>query len=150
MANGQSEYIPVIKVSDFKVGAPPMDVSETVGETHSEADERILARVETGNGPRFYSIARTCTHQGCNILLGGPQWAIVDKPITFFLVGDDGAARAVIQCPCHGSRFDLLSGERLRGPAPPGRLNSFGTKIDQVNGEDFVFVSVDPVDPASG
>ncbi|MEK8224900.1 Rieske (2Fe-2S) protein [Oerskovia sp. M15] len=37
-----------------------------------------------------------CTHQGCIVAPGDGELA----------------------CPCHGSRFDLTSGDVLAGPAP--------------------------------
>lgn len=47
----------------------------------------------------FKAFSAVCTHQGC---------LVTD-------VRDDG-----IVCPCHGSRFDLSTGEVLAGPARSG------------------------------
>lgn len=53
-----------------------------------------------------------CTHQGCT-------------------VAPDGAE---LVCPCHGSVFDLTSGEALEGPATEP-LAAFGVRVE---GEDVV------------
>ena len=39
-----------------------------------------------------------CTHRQCSLAEGTLEGAVVT-------------------CPCHGSRFDVMTGERLRGPA---------------------------------
>src|SRR5918997_7117290 len=46
----------------------------------------------------FYAFGDTCTHMQCS------------------LAGGDLEETTVI-CPCHGSEFDVTSGEVLRGPA---------------------------------
>ena len=55
----------------------------------------LLANVD-GN---FFAIDDTCTHAQCSLSTG-------------FL---DGSA---IYCPCHGSQFDVTTGEVLSPPAP--------------------------------
>ena len=45
---------------------------------------------------RFVALSMRCTHAGCR----------VNAPVN-----------GVINCPCHGSQFDL-TGQVLRGPAP--------------------------------
>jgi len=47
----------------------------------------------------FFAIGDVCTHRGCR-LSGG---FIVDKEI--------------VECPCHGSQFNLITGAVVRGPA---------------------------------
>ena len=42
------------------------------------------------------AFSATCTHQGCTV---------------------DTVADGIIQCPCHGSRFDAGTGQVRRGPA---------------------------------
>jgi nitrite reductase/ring-hydroxylating ferredoxin subunit len=49
-------------------------------------------------GDAFYAFGDTCTHQGCS-LAGG------------HLEG------TTVTCPCHGSRFDVTTGDVVRGPA---------------------------------
>ena len=52
-----------------------------------------LAVTMTSGG--VYAVTSTrCTHQGCEVMRGGPGW----------------------QCPCHGSQF-TIDGEVVRGPA---------------------------------
>jgi nitrite reductase/ring-hydroxylating ferredoxin subunit len=46
----------------------------------------------------FYAFADTCTHQGCSLAQGKL----------------DGTT---VTCPCHGSEFDVTTGEVRRGPA---------------------------------
>jgi 3-phenylpropionate/trans-cinnamate dioxygenase ferredoxin component len=49
-------------------------------------------------GDEFYAFDDTCTHQGCSLA--------------------DGELRATtVTCPCHGSQFDVTTGDVLRGPA---------------------------------
>lgn len=58
-------------------------------------DNRIaIARV----GETFYAFGDTCTHQGCSLAQGRL----------------DGTT---VTCPCHGSEFDVTTGDVLRGPA---------------------------------
>lgn len=47
-----------------------------------------------------YALGDECTHAGCSLSEDGE------------LTDDD-----TIECTCHGSRFDLSSGEPTRGPA---------------------------------
>jgi nitrite reductase/ring-hydroxylating ferredoxin subunit len=53
-----------------------------------------IARVENA----FYAFGDTCTHQGCSL-------------------ADGALAGTTVTCPCHGSQFDVTTGEVLRGPA---------------------------------
>jgi Rieske Fe-S protein len=152
MTNGLTGFAQTVKVWDIKPGDPPIDITDAVRLVDPNAIPRILTRIEVNKEdgtappppPKFFSIARRCTHSGCNILKGSPTWKEVDRPIVFSMLGPDGVHFAVIQCPCHGSRFDLTTGVRLLAPAPPGGLASFEVKIEPVNGEDFVFVAIAP------
>jgi nitrite reductase/ring-hydroxylating ferredoxin subunit len=47
----------------------------------------------------LHAFSDICTHRGCNLSLGGEI---------------DGSS---ITCECHGSVFDMTSGEVLEGPA---------------------------------
>jgi nitrite reductase/ring-hydroxylating ferredoxin subunit len=60
--------------------------------------------------------------------IGGERVAIANVDGTLFAFSDlcphrqcslaDGSlADSVVTCPCHGSQFDVRTGERLRGPA---------------------------------
>jgi nitrite reductase/ring-hydroxylating ferredoxin subunit len=42
-----------------------------------------------------------CTHQQCSLAEGD-------------------LTETIVECPCHGSQFDVTTGERLRGPAVRG------------------------------
>ncbi len=57
------------------------------------AGEAILLTRPTENEIRAFS--SVCTHQGCAVEPGSGE----------------------LECPCHGSRFDLSTGEVLSGPA---------------------------------
>jgi nitrite reductase/ring-hydroxylating ferredoxin subunit len=57
-------------------------------------DQILVANV----GGSFFAINNVCTHNGCRISGG-------------ILRGD------VVQCPCHGSQFNVRTGEVVHGPA---------------------------------
>ncbi|MDQ3922564.1 MAG: non-heme iron oxygenase ferredoxin subunit [Actinomycetota bacterium] len=46
----------------------------------------------------FYAFGDTCTHRECSLAEGGLE-------------------ETTVTCPCHGSEFDVVSGQVLRGPA---------------------------------
>ena len=46
----------------------------------------------------YYALSNKCTHMGCSLSKGK-------------LAGE------VVQCPCHGSRFNVKTGEVVGGPA---------------------------------
>ena len=49
-------------------------------------------------GSAYYAFGDTCTHRGCSLAEGELEGTTVT-------------------CPCHGSQFDVTSGDVLRGPA---------------------------------
>ena len=49
-------------------------------------------------GDAFYAFADTCTHQGCSL-------------------ADGALDGTTVTCPCHGSEFDVTTGDVVRGPA---------------------------------
>lgn len=49
-------------------------------------------------GGAFYAFGDTCTHLGCSLA-----------------EGDLGGT--IVTCPCHGSQFDVTTGDVVRGPA---------------------------------
>ena len=53
------------------------------------------------------AFSATCTHMGCTVAPAG----------------------RLLQCPCHGSRYDLATGKVLRGPAPRA-LSRIPVKVD--------------------
>lgn len=48
----------------------------------------------------LFAIGDECTHQGCSLAEGGL-----------------GEEEETVVCPCHGSEFDVRTGEPLSGPA---------------------------------
>jgi cytochrome b6-f complex iron-sulfur subunit len=65
-------------------------------------------------GDRVVAWTSTCTHQGCTV-----GWSAADK---------------LIECPCHGSRYDPTTGRPVRGPAVAG-LHSVPVTVDQASGQ---------------
>ena len=59
--------------------------------------ERMAVTIANVAG-RLYAFDDTCTHQGCSLAAGELE-------------------ASTVTCPCHGSQFDVTSGEVLRGPA---------------------------------
>jgi 3-phenylpropionate/trans-cinnamate dioxygenase ferredoxin component len=49
-------------------------------------------------GGALYAFGDTCTHQGCSLAEGDLEGTVVT-------------------CPCHGSRFNVTTGDVLHGPA---------------------------------
>jgi len=61
---------------------------------------------------KYYAIGDRCTHRGCK-LSGGT-------------LKEDG----VVACPCHGSNFDVKTGNVVKGPAKTPEP-SFQVKVEQ-------------------
>lgn len=61
----------------------------------------------------FHAFGDTCTHLQCSLAEGDLE-------------------ETIVTCPCHGSQFDVVSGEVLRGPArvPVG---SFEVRVEGGN-----------------
>lgn len=55
------------------------------------------AVVLTRRGSQVHAFSAICTHEGCRV---------------------DRVSGGAISCPCHGSRFDAVTGKVLGGPAP--------------------------------
>ncbi|RLF61074.1 MAG: hypothetical protein DRN25_01225 [Thermoplasmata archaeon] len=70
-------------------------------------DKPILAIYYNG---KIFIYDATCPHMGC------PVNAILE--------------RKILRCPCHLSKFDLISGERISGPSPRG-LDKIPFKISE-------------------
>ncbi len=64
-------------------------------------------------GGTFYAFGDTCTHRECSLAEGDLE-------------------ETTVTCPCHGSEFDVTSGEVL---APPARepVGSYETRVDGEN-----------------
>jgi nitrite reductase/ring-hydroxylating ferredoxin subunit len=70
-------------------------------------DERIaVANV----GGLLYAIDDRCPHRQCSLAEGSLEGTVVT-------------------CPCHGSQFDVRTGERLRGPAVRG-IRTFAVQVE--------------------
>ena len=66
----------------------------------------------------FYGFDDTCTHMGCSLAAGDL----------------DGTT---VTCACHGSQFDVTTGEVLEGPAE----DPIGTWKVELEGDDLAVVS---------
>lgn len=83
----------------------------------AEADDKQILVVNV-NG-KYYAINDICTHKGCK-LSGGT-------------LKEDG----IVQCPCHGSNFDVKTGNVVKGPAKTPEP-AFEVKVEK----DQVFVNI--------
>jgi Rieske Fe-S protein len=57
----------------------------------------VLVRDPNGAGQQVHAFSAICTHQGCVV---------------------STISNGTIDCPCHGSKFDLQTGKVVAGPAP--------------------------------
>jgi nitrite reductase/ring-hydroxylating ferredoxin subunit len=72
---------------------------EQLGDRELTAFEVSGTRIAVATvGDAFYAFGDTCTHRGCALAEGDLEATIVT-------------------CACHGSQFDVTTGEVLRGPA---------------------------------
>lgn len=71
------------------------DVPEGEVTAYSVADRQVAVANVEGS---LHAFDDTCTHQGCSLAEGE-----LDE--------------TTIECPCHGSQFDVMTGEVLEGPA---------------------------------
>ena len=82
-----------------------------VGENDLAAFEVGGERIAVANvGGSFHAFGNMCTHRQCFLALGVLEGTIVT-------------------CPCHGSQFDVTTGEVLRGPALEP-VRSYTTRVD--------------------
>ena len=70
----------------------------------------LIIRYDNGPTKRFYATQGSCTYAQCNL-----QYVSADL---------------VIQCPCHGCLFDVLTGTATQGPATV----PLGTYLTTLNG----------------
>ena len=80
-----------------------------VGETRAEFDGDLSLAVTRLSATSVVAVSRTCTHEGCTVLV-------------------PGAPGQALECPCHGLRF-TNSGSVLNGPAARP-LPSFPARIE--------------------
>lgn len=82
-------------MSEFKTVANAADIDENGLAGFLVDGERVgVANV----GGTFHAFDNTCTHRQCSLSSGQLEGTVVT-------------------CPCHGSQFDVTTGEVLRGPA---------------------------------
>jgi 3-phenylpropionate/trans-cinnamate dioxygenase ferredoxin subunit len=99
----------LVKVGDAK------DVNQNGMRVFDVAGTKVNVASAAG---RLYAFDDTCTHRGCSLAKGE-------------------LAGTTVTCPCHGSQFDVTSGEVLGGPAQqPVRSRQV-----QVEGEDLLVES---------
>jgi nitrite reductase/ring-hydroxylating ferredoxin subunit len=77
----------------------PVTVLEQLGDRELAAfgvsgDRLAIATVDDA----FYAFGDTCTHLGCSL-------------------ADGDLEGTTVTCPCHGSQFDVTTGDVVRGPA---------------------------------
>jgi nitrite reductase/ring-hydroxylating ferredoxin subunit len=71
------------------------DVSDGEINAYTVGDKQVAV---ANLGGELRAFDDTCTHQGCSLAEGDLEDTIVE-------------------CPCHGSQFDIVTGEVLEGPA---------------------------------
>jgi nitrite reductase/ring-hydroxylating ferredoxin subunit len=84
----------------------------------AEIDENELAAFQVGGeriavanvGGAFHAFDNTCTHLQCSLAEGELEGTVVT-------------------CPCHGSQFDVTTGEVLRGPAQEP-VQSYAARVE--------------------
>lgn len=96
----------------LKKGAPSRVVSEAEKPAFiansADLKEGTALKLEIRSEPgilifyrgSLHAFSAICTHMGC--------------PVSGRLL----ASKGILECPCHGSVFDPLTGERISGPAP--------------------------------
>ncbi|MGH3066573.1 MAG: Rieske (2Fe-2S) protein [Gaiellaceae bacterium] len=75
--------------------------------TFEVGEERIAVANVEGT---LHAFGDMCPHRQCSLAEGGLEGTVVT-------------------CPCHGSQFDVTTGERLRGPAVRG-VRTFAVRVE--------------------
>lgn len=105
---GESPTGPVItppSPEPVTLRVPLMPVGQTVGASLGDVNLAVTRLSDAS----VVAVSRTCTHQGCTVLL-------------------PAAAGQGLDCPCHGSRF-TTEGAVVRGPATQP-LPSYPARIE--------------------
>lgn len=90
-----------------------MTVTEAteVGEGELAAFDVAGERIAVANvGGTLHAFGDTCTHLRCSLAEGELEGTVVT-------------------CPCHGSQFDVTTGEVLRGPAQAA-VQSYAARVE--------------------
>ncbi len=82
-------------MAEFEVVAKADDLKEGDMRAFDLRGTKIAVANVAGT---FYAFGDTCTHRECSLAEGDLE-------------------ETTVTCPCHGSEFDVVSGEVLRGPA---------------------------------
>ena len=82
-------------MAEFEVVAAADDLKEGDMRVFDVRGTQIAVANVAGT---FYAFGDTCTHKQCSLAEGDLE-------------------ETTVICPCHGSEFDVTSGEVLRGPA---------------------------------
>ena len=82
-------------MAEFEVVARADDLKEGDMRAFDVRGTKIAVANVAGT---FYAFGDTCTHRECSLAEGDLE-------------------ETTVTCPCHGSEFDVVSGEVLRGPA---------------------------------
>jgi nitrite reductase/ring-hydroxylating ferredoxin subunit len=82
-------------MAEFEVVAGADDLKEGDMQAFDVRGTQIAVANVAGT---FYAFGDTCTHMQCSLAAGDLE-------------------ETTVICPCHGSEFDVTSGEVLRGPA---------------------------------
>jgi nitrite reductase/ring-hydroxylating ferredoxin subunit len=82
-------------MAEFEVVAGADDLKEGEMRAFDVRGTKIAVANVAGE---FHAFGDTCTHLGCSLVEGDLEGTTVT-------------------CPCHGSEFDVTSGDVLRGPA---------------------------------
>jgi nitrite reductase/ring-hydroxylating ferredoxin subunit len=82
-------------MAEFEVVAGADDLKEGEMQAFDVRGTQIAVANVAGT---FYAFGDTCTHMQCSLAEGDLE-------------------ETTVICPCHGSEFDVTSGEVLRGPA---------------------------------
>jgi nitrite reductase/ring-hydroxylating ferredoxin subunit len=82
-------------MAEFEVVAGADDLKEGEMQAFDVRGNKIAVANVAGT---FYAFGDTCTHMQCSLAEGDLE-------------------ETTVICPCHGSEFDVTSGEVLRGPA---------------------------------
>ena len=116
-----SAAVALTACGDGQIGAPGLpdpvgQVTIEVGDFPALAQVGVVVAIDTLRAVKrtgaqsFAAYSRVCTHEGCIVNVG----------------------TASLDCPCHGSRFDL-NGQVTQGPAPR-RLTELATTFDAASG----------------
>ena len=82
-------------MAEFEIVARADDLKEGDMQAFDVRGTKIAVANVAGT---FYAFGDTCTHLACSLAEGDLE-------------------ETTVTCPCHGSEFDVVSGQVLRGPA---------------------------------